>query len=143
MVKKKKDIIAAMQKKRITLTAQRENIIDILLKENHHLAALEIYGELRREGKGIGLATIYRTLDLLERKGIVAKRDFDNETARYEIIIGKFEHNHLICKKCGKIIEIPDMMPENIEKVLLKENGFICINYSVKFYGYCEECRKK
>lgn len=142
MEKNKKDIFVDIQEKGISLTAQRKKIIDVLIKEDHHLTAMKIYDLLRKEDNGIGLATIYRTLDLLEKKGIVVRRDFDSDTARYEIMCEELEHNHLICKKCGKIIEIPDVMPENIDKVLLKGNGFECISHSVKFYGYCNECRK-
>jgi Fur family transcriptional regulator, ferric uptake regulator len=133
-----------LEKKGVRLTSNREDILEILLEEGHkHLSAADIYDLLRNRNKSMGLATIYRTLDLLTKIGILAKRDFDSETSRYELVINQGTHHHLICKNCGKVIEIPDLLPDDIKKKLLKENGFLCLDYNIKFYGYCKECREK
>ncbi|HLV10076.1 MAG TPA: Fur family transcriptional regulator [Halanaerobiales bacterium] len=137
-------IFAHIKKKGIKLTPQREAVVIAFIKnKKEHMSALDIYDFLKGENKSLGLATIYRTLELLEKKRIVVRRDFDNGTARYEFVINRQKHNHLVCKKCGKVIEIPDLLPDNIEGILLEQEDFYCQTYSVKFYGYCKECYNK
>lgn len=141
MSSKTKKLINYIDKKGIRLTPQRKAVVKTLLENsNQHLSASDIYDFLKRKKKSLGLATIYRTLDLLENEGIVVKRDFDSETARYELVTNQEEHNHLICKRCGKVIEIPDQLPDNIKGFLLEKEEFHCLKYSVKFYGYCKDC---
>ncbi len=144
MDEKEESICEEIEKKGIRLTPQRKDIIRILINdENKHLSASDIYDLLQDKNNTMGLATVYRTLDLLTKMGIVVKRDFDGETSRYELVINKVNHHHLICKKCGKVIEIPDFLPEDIKNKLLQKKGFKPVDYSIKFYGYCQECRKK
>lgn len=144
MINEKKDIIICIENRGIRLTHQRRAIINILIaNKKQHLSAAELYDLLKKKDKSIGLATIYRTMELLEKEGIVIRRDFESDIARYEIVINQLEHNHLICKKCGKIIEIPDMLSDNVNEKLLNENNFRYLNHSIKFYGYCKECQDK
>jgi len=144
MVKNEETIYERIEKKGIRLTPQRKDIIRILIENNHkHLSASDIYDSLKEENKIMGLATVYRTLDLLTKMGMVMKRDFDSELSHYELVIDQVNHHHLICKNCGKVIEIPDILPKDIKNKLLEEKGFKCMTCSIKFYGYCKECREK
>lgn len=143
MASKRKNIYSSIENKGIRITPQRKDIIQIFIENiNNHLSASDIYNILNKKNKSTGLATIYRTLDLLEKAGIIVKRDFDSDTSYYEFIFDQSRHNHLICKKCGKVIEIPDLFPEDIEEKILKEKDFKCVHYTTKFYGYCAQCRK-
>ena len=144
MSDKIKDLSRLIEKKGIRITPQRKDIIKIFIdNKQNHLSASDIYNILKKQNKSSGLATIYRTLDILEKANIVVKRDFDSNTSYYEFIYDQTKHNHLICKKCGKVIEIPDLLPDDIKDKILEEKGFKCLHYSTKFYGYCSECLKE
>ncbi len=88
-------------------TQTRQAIIDLLHSKKGHLSAEEIFIEVKKLYPGIGLATVYRTLELLTELGILRKFDFKDGRARYEFIAGKetVEHYHLVCRICGKIID--------------------------------------
>ncbi len=135
------------------LTKPREIIFNILEKSDGHLSAEDIYREAYKIYPAIGLTTVYRTLELLERLGIILKHDFGDGRARYEIIDSeKYEqehHHHLICKICHKVIDYKVCMEE--EKELVKKTvegleskyNFHITDHVIEFYGYCEDCYEK
>ena len=92
------------------ITPQRRAVIDILLKHNsEHLSSEQIYDLVRVDCPEIGLATVYRTMQLLDEIGVISKLNLDDGCIRYEISLNKNEchnHHHLICKNCSKIIEV-------------------------------------
>ncbi len=100
---------------------------------------------------GIGLTTVYRTLDLLVRMGLINKLDIGDGQSRYESTSGKKKehHHHLICTDCGKIIDYSDFMEEELdlvrktEKNLAKKYNFTVKDHNIEFYGLCEKCQKK
>jgi Fur family transcriptional regulator, ferric uptake regulator len=134
-----------VEKTGIRLTPQREKILQLIIENNNkHLTVDDIYILARENGSSIGIATIYRTIDLLEEVGAIVKRDFGGDSAKYEFVFkDKDEHHHLICKKCGKVIEVSGLLSDDIEERLLKEKGFRCVEHCLKIYGYCSECREK
>ncbi len=136
----------------LRLTGPRLVIIDILSQTNNHLSAEEIYLTLRRENKSnnIGLTTIYRTLDVLVRLGIVYKFDFGDGRTRYELSEGPngfHHHHHLVCTGCGHIVDYTDFIDEEkelldrTEKGLAKKYNFSIHHHLIQFYGLCEHCR--
>ncbi len=134
-----------VEKTGIRLTSQREKIIQVFIENNDkHLSVDDIYGVVKDDGNNIGIATIYRTISLLEKIGAVQKRDFGGDSSIYEFVfeVNKKNHHHLICKKCGKVIEVSGLLQEGLEKKLLAEEGFKCVDYCLKIYGYCNECRE-
>ncbi|KYH35959.1 ferric uptake regulation protein [Clostridium tepidiprofundi DSM 19306] len=128
------------------LTPQRRAIINgIIDSVGTHLTAEELYDVVKKKCPEIGLATIYRTLQLLEDTGIVCKLDFDDGCSRYELANDneKHQHHHLICSKCGKVIEVEGDLLGELEKLIEQKYNFDIQDHSLKFYGICEECRKK
>lgn len=124
------------------LTSQRKLILEILLKNlGEHLSAEEVYDIVKEEDPGIGLATVYRTLELFCELGIIQQLDFDNNRRRYELETGEEHHHHLICDNCGKVIEFNDQILEEFEDDLQKNYKFKVTEHRIKFYGYCEECQ--
>jgi Fur family ferric uptake transcriptional regulator len=113
------------------------------------MSAKEIYGSLQRNYPGLGMTTVYRTLDLLVRMGILAKLSFGGGESRYEFRPGEEEehHHHLICIQCGKIIDYTDFVDEELELVkktedsLAKRHRFKIIDHNIEFLGLCPECR--
>lgn len=130
-------------------TQTRQSIIDILSSKKGHLSAEEIFFEVKKQLPGIGLATVYRTLELLTELGIVRKFDFKDGRARYEFAMGKehIEHYHLICRICGKIIDYeidlskePDPLNE-IKESLKKKFNFAIERSDIQFFGLCDRCK--
>lgn len=131
-------------------TVPREAILDLLSRTSKHLSAKEIYALLYRMYPGIGLTTVYRTMDLLARTGLINKLDIGDGQSRYEFKSSKKEehHHHLICTNCEKIIDYSDFVEEELELVkkteknLSKKFNFIVKDHNIEFYGLCEKCKK-
>ncbi|MGM0502683.1 MAG: Fur family transcriptional regulator [Bacillota bacterium] len=135
-----KSILAANNYK---LTSQRKQILKVLLdNKGEHLSAEDIYGILKENNPSIGLATVYRTLELFCELGLIQQLDFDEERKRYEIEGDDSHHHHLVCLNCNKIIEFNDQIIENFEQDLQQEHNFEVTEHKIKFYGYCSECNE-
>lgn len=127
------------------LTTQRKSIIDVFLNnQSCHLSSEEVYDSVRDDYPEIGLATVYRTLQLLEQLNIVYKVNFDDGCSRYELNLDSddHQHHHLICVKCGKVQEVKLDLLENLELEIEKEENFKVVDHNVKFFGYCKNCEK-
>ena len=131
------------------LTPQRKEILRIFLEHSeshHHLSAEDVYEVLREKNFDFGLATVYRSVELLNELGLLTRIDFGDGRARYELnTAGPKEHNHhhLICLKCKKVIEFEEDLLENLEADIAKKSDFEIVNHEVKFFGYCSDCRGK
>ena len=92
----------------------------------------------------IGLATVYRNLELLEKLGIIHRFDYGDGQNRYEINMGEEEHyhHHLICRKCGAIGEFHSDLLESIERRIADETGFEVTDHCLRFFGLCAKCRE-
>lgn len=137
------DILKKMKLKGYKLTPQRKTIIDAIFNNNCdslHLSAEEIYDIVKINFPDIGLATVYRTLIVLDELKIISKINFDDGCDRYEMIAEKHQHHHLICKKCGKVIEVSEDLLEKLEKTVEKNYEFKIIDHNVKIYGLCKKC---
>lgn len=135
-----------LKKKGYKLTPQRRAIVDtIIANEGKHLTAEEIYDEVKIVCPEIGLATVYRTILLLEEMGIVYKLDLNDGCSRYELahINETHRHHHLVCNNCGKVIEVQDDLLEDLEVQIEKVYKFKILDHSVKFFGVCDCCREK
>lgn len=127
------------------LTTQRRAILNsIINNKDQHLSPEEIYEIVKKTYPEIGLATVYRTLQLFEQLDIVYKLNFDDGCSRYELNYnsGDHHHHHLICLNCGKVIEVKLDLLENLEEEIEKEGKFKIVDHNVKFFGYCSDCQK-
>ena len=129
------------------LTPQREAVVDVLIANaNGHLSAEEIYMHTKELHSEIGLATVYRNLELLEMLGIIHRFDYGDGQNRYEIRMREGEehyHHHLICKQCGFIDEFDSDLLEAIEKRIAEETGFDVTDHCLRFFGLCTKCREE
>jgi Fur family ferric uptake transcriptional regulator len=125
------------------ITPQRRVILKVFLDNvEYHLSAEEIYNIVRVTNPEIGLATVYRTLDLLAELEILQKVNFGDGRSRYEFSdIEVHHHHHLICLKCGEVTEFDDDKLEELEAAIGKKSGFKIIDHQVKFFGYCQKCQ--
>ncbi|MCC3143716.1 transcriptional repressor [Halanaerobium sp. Z-7514] len=125
-------------------TRQRELIVETIVEnENWHFNAEELFEAVKEKDSEIGMATIYRTLELLEKLDLIHTLDFNEESRVYELYIEEQHHHHLICKGCGKLVEFSDQGIEDFEKELEAKYDFCIDEHKLKFFGYCRECRDK
>ena len=125
-------------------TGQRAAVLEVLVKyRGMHLSTEEIYQYVRDNNPEIGLATVYRTLTLLARIGLVMKLDLDDGFSRYELARQNEDHrhHHLICSNCGSVLEVEEDLLDTLEEQILLKNDFLVKDHRVKFYGLCSQCR--
>jgi len=141
-----KDLNKLLKEKGYKFTPQRQHVFEVVMENSgKHLNSQEIYESVRKKYPEIGVATVYRTLALLEEMELIYGIDFEDGFRRYEIVKEDEEHrhHHLICLECGLIQEVEDDLLGAIEEDILDNYGFKVVNHRVKFYGYCEICLEK
>ena len=134
------------------VTVGRQAILDILHRSNKHLSAEDIYLKVHEVYPSVGLTTVYRTLEILEKSGLIFKFDFGDKRARYELASSEKEenhHHHLVCTNCNCVIDYMDFIDQEVkllketEKELSKKYNFTITNHLIQFYGLCEKCNGK
>lgn len=127
------------------LTPQRRCIVETMMNaKGRHMSSEEIYDEVKVGCPEIGLATVYRTLQMLDKIGFTTKLNLDDGCVRYELNMdqGVHNHHHLVCKECGKIIEVEEDLLDVLEERVETNYNFKIHDHDVKFYGICSECCK-
>ena len=124
-------------------TKQRRMVWEIILENRgQHLNTDEIFNEVQKRYPHIGVATVYRTLQLLEKIGLVQHIYLGDGRLRYQISNPeeKYEHHHLICQICGEVIDTKEDMLELLKENIFLKEGFRVTNHSAKFFGICKRC---
>jgi Fur family ferric uptake transcriptional regulator len=137
------DLKEHLSSKSYKVTGQRQAVLRLLAENSKkHLSADEIYKQLSEKETGIGIATVYRTLALLEKLKFITRINLDDGCIRYQLSDphAKHEHHHLICECCGTVLDIQEDLLESLEKQVLQKNGFRVNNHRLKLYGICKEC---
>lgn len=119
------------------MTRQRAAILEVLSGTPGHLTADQVYQRVRRKCPGTNLTTVYRNLALMTQEGLIGKVNFGDDRSRFESNRG--HHHHLVCLKCGRVLEISEC-PVHLEERLLKAVGFNLIRHQFEAFGYCEDC---
>lgn len=133
----------------LKVTRQRMMVLEAIAScPEEHLTAEEIFELVKVDCPEIGLATIYRTIQLLNELHLIDRISFDDGFARYEIGSAqsrelKHRHHHLICKNCGRVISFQDDLLEELEEKIAQTTGFFVVDHEVKLYGFCAECGGK
>jgi|YelNatPaOPRAMG01_1025707.scaffolds.fasta_scaffold02982_19 Fur family ferric uptake transcriptional regulator len=123
------------------VTEQRRRILQVLFDVRRPMTADEVYDYLLDLTK-VGRTTIYRTLELFEKKKLIRKVIFNDGVIRYESNL-LTHHHHLICIGCGKIIPLDGCFVKPIEGAILRDSGFLITDHYLELYGYCAECQKR
>jgi len=133
------------------ITPARHAVLDALKARCEHLTADEVYKAAHKVHPDIGLATVYRTLELFTRLGLVSKFETGDDKARYEFADctgAKGHHHHLVCTSCRRIVDYADFIDEETELLrkteegLSKKYGFKIKSHVIQFYGLCKDCAK-
>ena len=128
-----------LAKHQLNLTRQREYILQAFL-QNEHITAEQMYRQLAKKDPHIGLATIYRTLNLFCEAGLAQARHFGSQT-QYDNATHKGHHDHLICTGCGKIMEFENQEIERLQEHVATRHGFTIKTHKLELYGLCSHCR--
>lgn len=123
-------------------TAPRLAIADVVLGTDRHLSAEDVAHELKARGASAGTATVYRTLEVLVRSGLVVERDFGEGFKRYEASRGVPHHEHLICTNCGRVTEFRDERLERMTTLLAEAHDYSRQRHRLVIYGLCGDCRR-
>ncbi len=129
-------------------TKQRLIILEALAgRPQEHLTAEEIYDIVKEEWPNIGLATVYRNIQLLSDMHLIDKLNLGDGYVRYEIADPREEsghhHHHMICLSCGKVLAFGEDLLDGLEEKIRETTGFVVSDHELKFYGYCRECEQK
>ncbi|QHS22648.1 transcriptional repressor [Virgibacillus sp. MSP4-1] len=128
------------------LTPQREATVRVLLEnEEDHLSAEDVYLLVKEKAPEIGLATVYRTLELLSELKVVDKINFGDGVSRYDLRKEGAEHfhHHLVCIECGSVEEIEDDLLDDVERIVESDWGFKVKDHRLTFHGICRACQSK
>jgi Fur family ferric uptake transcriptional regulator len=121
---------------------QRVEILELFLKSPRHLTVNELYLQVQKYNPAIGFVTVYRTLKLLCESGLCREIMLEDGVTRYERQQGHEHHDHLVCTKCGKVVEVVDQIIERHQERLFKKHGFQAQRHRMELYGTCKDCTK-
>lgn len=161
--KRLRKVRESLAEKGYKLTDQRVLVLNAFLRNealkdesrngcerSEHLSADDLAMQLRKEGQRVSRSTVYRTLAILERLGLVNKLDVGDGQSRYEFAQADKHHHHLICIKCGKAIDVSGKAIEAyvgkvsaLADVLSEDFDFDVQSHRLEFWGICSECRRK
>ena len=130
-----------LRDRRLPVTRQRLRVADVIFRSSDHPSAELIARELEREGVGVGTATVYRTLDLLVESGLVREHDFGEGFRRFETNTSQSQHEHLICGRCGQVVEFVNRHLERMMDMIADEHAFLHRRHRVEIFGLCADCR--
>jgi len=128
--------------RKLKLTPERKLVLQEMLQSPGHLEAEELLFNLRRKRRHASRATVYRTLELLVDSGMVRKVDLGHGHSHYEMVADHPHHEHMVCLKCGKVIEFSDKEMEGDLNKLCKKSGFEHTTHRFEIFGRCGKCRK-
>jgi Fur family ferric uptake transcriptional regulator len=134
---------AYLREHNLPITAQRLAIADIILGSASHLSAEDIMLELGARGASAGTATVYRTLEVLLRSGLVVERDFGEGFKRFEAARDIPHHEHLLCSLCGEVTEFRDERLERMTMLIAEQHGFVRQGHRLVISGICGVCRAR
>lgn len=129
-----------LREKGYKLTPPRRAIISLLAKDLSHPGAADILKKIRKSLPQVSMSTVYYTLDMLKREGLIQELEFYDRDNRYDVNVAN--HINLICKKCGRIEDFPGEITLSYANVQRKAD-FQPVAMRYEYYGYCKDCRRK
>ncbi|MBC8095688.1 MAG: transcriptional repressor [Akkermansiaceae bacterium] len=135
------ELAARLRGKSQKLTGARESILRILREQAHPLSNKEIFAALPKGN--CDLATVYRSLHLLEKTGMVKRFDLGDGVARFELLCEGDDghHHHLVCTRCSDVVEIEECAMQSFEVQIAERNGFKAVTHRLEFFGICPNCQ--
>ena len=135
------DLISQLSEQGYRLTPQRMMVMSAIANSEHHISAEEIYVQVVAKYPHVNISTVYRTLDLLKRLGLVTETDLGGGRVRYHPA-DKGHHHHLVCQECGAIIDLDESVLSSLKSQLLQEYKFSADLRHLAIFGRCSNCHK-
>jgi Fur family transcriptional regulator, ferric uptake regulator len=132
-----------LREHRLPVTRQRDLIAHAIFTATDHLTAAAVHQRLQQGGKRIGVATVYRTLDLLAESGLIRLHEFGDGFRRYEGATPQGSHGHLICGVCGGVEEFTNERLERMLPIIADEHQFRHRRHRVEVHGTCRDCQRR
>jgi Fur family ferric uptake transcriptional regulator len=126
----------------LKFTPERYVILREVFQRHDHFGAEELLASIKKKGKRTSRATIYRTLELLVQCGLLQVVDFGGGFHHYEHVLGHQHHDHLICERCGRIIEFTHTGLENLKEKVCQQMDFEGRSHTLKIFGICGRCQE-
>jgi Fur family ferric uptake transcriptional regulator len=132
---------AYLRRKRLKTTQQREAIVDAFLRSHGHVGLEELLSSARKRNPGVGLATVYRTVKLLEDAGLAHSRQFGSGQTLYEVAGARGHHDHIICQQCHHIVEFESDEIEELQEKVARRLGFQITQHRHEIFALCDKAR--
>ncbi len=136
-----KDIISKLSELGYRMTPQRAMIVSAIENSDNHISAEEIYAQVVAKYAHVNVSTVYRTLELLKRLGMVTETDLGEGRVRYHPA-GKGRHHHLVCHECGATIDLDESALSPVKEILRQQYGFIADLRHLAIFGHCVKCKQ-
>lgn len=130
-----------LRERRLPVTRQRLAVAGAIFNSADHPSVDELHRRVRASGADIGTATLYRTVLVLVESGLVRERDFGEGKKRYEAVDEATAHDHLICERCGRVVEFANDRLERMLRMTADEQRFLYRHHRVDVHGVCTACR--
>ena len=130
-----------LKEKGMLCSKQREQILVTFIKTRNHPTVNDLYNIIRKKDPKIGLATVYRTMKAICDSGLAGEVDFADGVRRFEHKYQRQHHHHLVCIKCGRVIEVTSGKIESLQKKLAEQHNFTPTRDTMKIFGLCSKCR--
>lgn len=123
-------------------TRQRSLIVDTFFDMDGHHTVEDLWSRVRQQDQRVSVATVYRTMKLLSDCGLAHARNFGDGQTRYEAAVGRHHHDHLICTRCGLIVEFENDKIEAMQEAVARKHGFTVLSHKMELYGLCKSCQR-
>lgn len=137
------DAVTILKNAGLKVTRQRQVILELFLEKEQHLSAEDVFLALKNQGEDFGLATVYRTLAVLEEQGILDKSGVPGSSSQCYFPATHTHQHQLICTRCGKVIYLDECPAEEYLHTLAEQYGFEITGHSFQIYGLCPKCREE
>jgi Fur family ferric uptake transcriptional regulator len=121
-------------------TPQREKILEVFLSVETHVSCEQLYGLVRTKDPSIGYTTVYRTMKLLSESGLCGEINLGDGIVKFEHKYGHAHHDHLVCTKCGSLIEVANPRIEKLQDDMATQHGFVATSHVLEIFGVCRKC---
>lgn len=132
-----------MAERGLKSTRQRSLVIDTFFSLDGHLSVEDVWAKVRALDQRVSVATVYRTMKLLSESGLAHARNFGDGQTRYEPAVGREHHDHLICTRCGAIVEFENDQIERLQDAVARRHGFKVTSHKMELYGLCKSCQRE
>jgi len=129
-----------LEDRHLKRTRQRDAILDVFVETEGHISSEDLFQKIRERHPHIGYTTVYRTMKIFCEAGLAVERVFEDGVTRFEI--PHQHHDHLVCLRCGRIVEFECSMIEAAQDRIATQYGFRLLRHRHELYGHCPDCRE-